>query len=79
MYKRKIVHVIGIPNNKIGQWLIKNKRFIEFGKNQMSQFAQTCRDYDLEDLFFVMMVNESLLCFIKESFELNPLIKRSLY
>ena len=35
--------------------VIKNKRFIEFGKNQMSQFAQTCRDYDLEDLFFAAL------------------------
>ena len=32
-----------------------NTFFNEFGKNQMSQFAQTCRDYDLEDLFFAAL------------------------
>jgi hypothetical protein len=35
--------------------VIRNNRFIEFGTNQMSEFAQACRDHGLEDLFFAAL------------------------
>ena len=35
--------------------VIRNNRFIEFGTNQMSEFAQACRDHGIEDLFFAAL------------------------
>ena len=35
--------------------IIKNKSFVEFGTNEMSEFAQACRHYGMEDLFFAAL------------------------
>ena len=35
--------------------IIKNKSFVEFGTNEMSEFAQACRNYGMEDLFFAAL------------------------